>query len=350
MDRPNLIITVFLTAVILTGCGAAEPIQSDSQSNETEALTAVQTSSETALQTEIQQTTSTIENPVIVQESKISLPIQMQQDSQPQVRDANYIGRGTPDSDDGFANLRDSMDYSDKSIVFPVSNGHILEVSATDDPKWYWVVPDCSGYGGGYMSASVVRLFDDLNHVSKPVDLNYLGRGTSTSADGFLNVHSDPSISDGNTVDTLPNGAYGNVYSFGNKNWYYIETATGYGYVKASFIKMLKKGESEELVYNMEFGYVENSDNPQASQSAKIEYCDLRGEINTHGKIIASFMTSYVVNHGRKALVFDELQNGIRVNAVSYCRSYDVNWYELYDANDGTYYGWVDAAYIDFYE
>lgn len=258
-----------------------------------------------------------------------------------------FEGRGTPDSSDGFANLRSSMGYSD-NIVFPVYNGTLMYVESTDDPEWYWVNPDNSGYGGGYMKAELVRLFDDLKHVKKPSNLTYLGRGTSTSVDGFLNVHVDASISDGNTVDILPNGAYGDVYSYGDKSWYYIETATGYGYVKANFIQMLKKGELEDLVYSSEFGYVENWDKPKDSLS--IQYCDLRGEINTHGKEIASFMTSYVVNKGKKAMLFEKLKHGTKVKAVSYYRSYDVEWYELYDVSDGTDYGWVDAKYIDFYE
>ena len=240
------------------------------------------------------------------------------------------------------------MDYSD-NVVFPVYNGTLMAVESTDDPEWYWVNPDNSGYGGGYMKASLVELFADLKNGKKPSNMTYLGRGTSTSADGFLNVHADPSISKGNTVDTLPNGAYGDVYSYGDKSWYYIKTATGYGYVKSSFIKMLKKGEYEDIVYNSEFGYVENWDKPKSNMAA-VQSCDLRGEVNTHGKGIASFMTSYVVNNGKKAMVFERLDNGTKVKAVNYYRSYDVDWYELYAVSDGTYLGWVDVNFIDFYE
>lgn len=168
-----------------------------------------------------------------------------------------FSGRGTPDSSDGFANLRSSMDYSD-NVVFAVKNGQLMTVKSTDDPEWYWVVPDHSGYGGGYMKASLVCLFDDLKNVKKPNQMDLIGRGTSTSSDGFLNVHSDPSLSDKNIVDTLPNGAYADIYDYGDKTWCYIKTATGYGYVKSDFIKMLRPGEKEKLIYNSEFGYVEN--------------------------------------------------------------------------------------------
>ena len=263
---------------------------------------------------------------------------------------SKFSGRGTPNSSDGFANLRSSMDYSD-NVVFPVENGHLLYVSSTDDPEWYEVYPEGSGYGGGYMKASLVELFDDLKNVKKPSNMTYLGRGTSTSADGFLNVHVDASITKGNTVDTLPNGAYGDVYSYGNKDWYYIKTATGFGYVKAAFIRMLKKGEREEIVYNSEFGYSHNMDAARNSSTKQsVQTCNLSGNINTHGKKVASFTTDYVVNHGKSAYVRESLGNSWHINAVRYCYSYDVHWYELYDADDGDYYGWVDENYIDFYE
>ena len=56
-------------------------------------------------------------------------------------------------------------------------------------------------------------------------------------------MHSDPSLSDKNIVDTLPNGAYTDIYDYGDKTWRYIKTATGYGYVKTDFIKILKLAE-----------------------------------------------------------------------------------------------------------
>ena len=31
------------------------------------------------------------------------------------------------------------------------------------------------------------------------------------------------------------------------------------------------------------------------------------------------------------------------------CESYGVTWYELWDTDDGDYYGWVDEEFIDFY-
>ena len=108
----------------------------------------------------------------------------------------------------------------------------------------------------GYMKEGYVQLFAEQSPTQNAAVKQYIGRGTSTSADGFLNVHSNPSLSSSNVVDTLPNGAYGDIFDYGDNTWYYIETARGYGYVKASYIHMLQPGEREELVYNSEFGYV----------------------------------------------------------------------------------------------
>ena len=33
----------------------------------------------------------------------------------------------------------------------------------------------------------------------------------------------------------------------------------------------------------------------------------------------------------------------------SLCYNYGITWYELWDSDDGDYYGWVDENYIDFY-
>lgn len=36
------------------------------------------------------------------------------------------------------------------------------------------------------------------------------------------------------------------------------------------------------------------------------------------------------------------------VTAVRYCIVNGITWYELYDSDDGDYYGWVDEDHIDF--
>ena len=72
------------------------------------------------------------------------------------------------------------------------------------------------------------------------------------------------------------------------------------------------------------------------------------GEIK--GKGVAGFESSYVLNHGAKRTVRDELGNRWHVTTTLYCYSMGITWYELYDTDDGDYYGWVDGNYINFYQ
>lgn len=88
---------------------------------------------------------------------------------------------------------------------------------------------------------------------------------------------------------------------------------------------------------------------PPAQQNSGVEQCWQQGEIITYGKKVASFTTDYVVNHGKSAHVRDSLGNGWHIVAVNHYYSYGIHWYELYDADDGDYYGWVDLEYIDFW-
>lgn len=75
--------------------------------------------------------------------------------------------------------------------------------------------------------------------------------------------------------------------------------------------------------------------------------CNYLGVINTRGLGVTGFATSYVVDGGEAKEVRHRVGDW-HVKAVRYCNSKGVLWYELYDAEDGDYYGWVDAEYIDF--
>ena len=77
--------------------------------------------------------------------------------------------------------------------------------------------------------------------------------------------------------------------------------------------------------------------------------CNKIGTINTHGGVVASYNSSYVVYGGARAEVRKSLGNTWRVKAVSKCVTKGITWYELVDLDDGDYYGWVDSSYIDFY-
>lgn len=76
---------------------------------------------------------------------------------------------------------------------------------------------------------------------------------------------------------------------------------------------------------------------------------DMKGQINCHGGTVAGFTTDYVVNGGAVGKVRNSLGDTWHVTAKNSCYNYGVTWYELWDSDDGDYYGWVDSNYIDFY-
>ena len=85
------------------------------------------------------------------------------------------------------------------------------------------------------------------------------------------------------------------------------------------------------------------------NMAAKTTTCNKVGTINTHGGVVASYNSSYVVYGGARAEVRKSLGNTWRVKAVGKCVTKGITWYELVDLDDGDYYGWVDSSYIDFY-
>lgn len=76
---------------------------------------------------------------------------------------------------------------------------------------------------------------------------------------------------------------------------------------------------------------------------------DMKGQINCHGGTVAGFTTDYVVNGRAVGKVRNSLGDTWHVTAKNKCDNYGVTWYELWDSDDGDYYGWVDSNYIDFY-
>lgn len=76
---------------------------------------------------------------------------------------------------------------------------------------------------------------------------------------------------------------------------------------------------------------------------------NMKGQINCHGGTVAGFTTDYVVNGGAVGKVGNSLGDTWHVTAKNACDNYGVTWYELWDSDDGDYYGWVDSNYIDFY-
>ena len=74
-----------------------------------------------------------------------------------------------------------------------------------------------------------------------------------------------------------------------------------------------------------------------------------RGQINCHGGVVAGYTTDYIVNGGACGMVRQSLGDTWHITAKNSCYNYGTTWYELWDSDDGDYYGWVDGNYIDFY-
>ena len=76
---------------------------------------------------------------------------------------------------------------------------------------------------------------------------------------------------------------------------------------------------------------------------------NMKGQINCHGETVAGFTTDYVVNGGAFGMIRSSLGDTWHITAKNLCTNYGIIWYELWDSDDGDYYGWVDSNYIDFY-
>ncbi len=78
--------------------------------------------------------------------------------------------------------------------------------------------------------------------------------------------------------------------------------------------------------------------------------CYAVGELSFgQNDIVAGYTTDYVCNGGSSSKVRKSLGNHWHVTAYNWCVSRGITWYELYDSDDGDYYGWVDSNYIYFY-
>ena len=87
----------------------------------------------------------------------------------------------------------------------------------------------------------------------------------------------------------------------------------------------------------------------QEQKKVEVYSCNSLGTINTCGSTyINGYATSYIVDGGSSSCVRTDLRNGWHVTAVRYCFAYDTTWYELYDSDDGDYYGWVNSFNINF--
>lgn len=67
------------------------------------------------------------------------------------------------------------------------------------------------------------------------------------------------------------------------------------------------------------------------------------------GSGVYGYTSNYVL-YGGSFESQHKVQDGWHITAYNTAYSYGVTWYECWDTDDGDYYGWIDANYIDFYD
>lgn len=140
-----------------------------------------------------------------------------------------------------------------------------------------------------------------------------------------INLRSSPSTN-AEVIECIPNGTP--VYECGsNYAWSLISYNNGqttcYGYVSKQY-----------LTY--------------PGKTVDVFPCNRNGTINASKGEVSGFAGSYVVDGDIAEIIRGPLGHGWRVTAVNYCYSRDIIWYELYDPDDGSYFGWVDSSFISF--
>ncbi len=84
--------------------------------------------------------------------------------------------------------------------------------------------------------------------------------------------------------------------------------------------------------------------------AARVISCKFYGEINAPGGgPINGYTTSYLINGGAYSCERVDLMDKWHVTAVNYYSANNDIWYELYDTDDGDYYGWVNQKNFTFY-
>lgn len=87
-----------------------------------------------------------------------------------------------------------------------------------------------------------------------------------------------------------------------------------------------------------------------ANQATSITSCNKFGTIySPDGSKVYGRTRSYLIDGGSASYERQDLTNGWHISAVNEYYDGSTYWYELYDADDGDYYGWVASSNISFY-
>ena len=199
---------------------------------------------------------------------------------------------------------------TNSEIIGKVQKGENITIIGSYD-DWYEIK---YGEQTGYVSKIYVLVQGESNMVS----------GIVVTEKDPLNVRKEASI-DSEKIGEVSKGATISITG-SNGDWYEIEYGEQTGYVSKQYVELI------------------NQISPVVSE------CQKRGTINSNGaKYVYSYTTEYVCYGGKKVEERLDLEHGWHITAKYICSAYDLTWYEVWDTDDGDYYGWVDGTYISFY-
>lgn len=165
---------------------------------------------------------------------------------------------------------------------------------------------------------------------AQPAERKYLQNGFVMTKNADLNLRSQPNTNS-EILKKIPKTTFLCLYESGTNGWYWTEYDGTGGYVSAE--------------------YVYDPTNPALSGTYYQSHsCLLYGEINTHGSTVPGYTVSRILPNGDvDSVVRYSLGNGWHVVSNQYQVNPEATYYELYDSQDGDFYGWVDETFIDWY-
>lgn len=172
-------------------------------------------------------------------------------------------------------------------------------------------------------------------YASKTCDICGKTEGTSLnySFEGYgeVNVTSDglyfraaPNM-DSEKYALIEDGTRLKLYDCNNPDWYYTEYDGKGGYVYSEYV------------------YYLGISRPTSRTVTSID--NVKCVINQ--KDVPGYKSSYIVDGGACKKQREALGKGWHVTAKNWCYAYGTYWYEVWDTDDGDYYGWVDGYYLD---
>lgn len=139
-------------------------------------------------------------------------------------------------------------------------------------------------------------------------------------------------------VTKIPKGTQLEIYDANADGWYWTKNGENSGYVSAKYIAQItdKRIDSQP-------------DTPSGDPSRGYHAWQRYGRINTHGTVVPGYTTSRIEDNGdTDSKERESLGNGWHIVSYRYRETPEGVWCELYDSEDGDYYGWVDINHIDW--